>query len=108
MSVLATLRRALGHERTDTIRVHVLLKGRTASGWHEVDERIVLPAGATFAVLLDVAERHGIGLRALIASSPHLGHTLMLNGERCPLDANLDRVLADGDEVFLLAPLAGG
>jgi len=32
----------------------------------------------------------------------------MLNGERCPVDANRDRKLADGDEVYLLAPLAGG
>ena len=47
-------------------------------------------------------------LRAAIDDSPHLRHTLMLNGERCPVDENLDRVLADGDEVYLLAPLAGG
>ena len=33
---------------------------------------------------------------------------MMLNGERCPLHANEDRVLADGDEIYLLAPLAGG
>jgi molybdopterin converting factor small subunit len=33
---------------------------------------------------------------------------MMLNGERCPLDANTGRVLADGDEIYLLAPLAGG
>jgi molybdopterin converting factor small subunit len=32
----------------------------------------------------------------------------MLNGERCPFEANKDRVLAEGDEIYLLAPLAGG
>jgi molybdopterin converting factor small subunit len=32
----------------------------------------------------------------------------MLNGERCPVAENQERVLADGDEVYLLAPLAGG
>ena len=32
----------------------------------------------------------------------------MLNGERCPVAENLGRHLADGDEIFLLAPLAGG
>ena len=110
MSLRATLRRVLGREDPAgaTIRVHVLLKGRTASGWHDADERIALPAGATLATLLDTAERRGIHLRDAIASSPHLRHTLMLNGERCPVDRNLDRTLADGDEVFLLAPLAGG
>lgn len=108
MSGLAALRRFFGRDSTDSIRVHVLLKGRTGSGWHDVDQHIALPPGATLGHLLDAAERRGIRLRDAIASSPHLGHTLMLNGERCPVDANLDRPLADGDKVFLLAPLAGG
>jgi molybdopterin converting factor small subunit len=108
MSVRAALRRLFGLESARTIRVHVLLKGRTGLGWHEVDERVPLPEGATLATLLDTAERRGLGLREAIESSPHLGHTLMLNGERCPIDANLERPLADGDEIFLLAPLAGG
>ena len=102
------LRRLFRLDTGETIRVHVLLKGRTGSGWHEVDERIPLPAGATFATLLDVADRRGLPLRHAIETSPHLGHTLMLNGERCPLENNLERTLADGDEIFLLAPLAGG
>jgi len=102
------LRRWLGLEDSVAIRVHVLLKGRSASGWHDVDETLVLPEGATLGQLLAAADRSGIGLRAAIDDSPHLRHTLMLNGERCPVDENLDRVLADGDEVYLLAPLAGG
>ncbi|HVN87799.1 MAG TPA: MoaD/ThiS family protein [Candidatus Binatia bacterium] len=108
MSGLAALRRLIGRESSPRIRVHVLLKGRTGSGWHDADREIALPVGATLRTLLDTAEREGIRLRAAIDSSPHLGHTLMLNGERCPVDVNLDRQLADGDEVFLLAPLAGG
>jgi molybdopterin converting factor small subunit len=32
----------------------------------------------------------------------------MLNGERCPLDEGLERPLADGDQLYLLAPIAGG
>ena len=39
---------------------------------------------------------------------PRMTNTLMLNGERCPVDENLTRALADGDQVYLLAPLAGG
>jgi len=109
MRVLTALRRALGGgDADDPIRVHLMLKGRTASGWYDVDERIALPAGATLATLLDVAERRGVPLRDAIANSPHLGHTLMINGARCPVDANRERALADGDEIFLLAPLAGG
>jgi molybdopterin converting factor small subunit len=33
---------------------------------------------------------------------------MMLNGERCPLEDNRARPVADGDELYLLAPLAGG
>jgi len=32
----------------------------------------------------------------------------MLNGERCPLAEHGERVLVDGDEIYLLAPIAGG
>lgn len=119
MSALSGLRRLFGSSgacsgaagtsgRPDAIRVHVMLKGRAGSGWHDVDEMIALPEGATLGDLLDAADREGIGLRAAIEESPHLRHTLMLNGERCPVDENLGRVLANGDEVYLLAPLAGG
>jgi molybdopterin converting factor small subunit len=106
--VLGALRRLLARDHFDAIRVHVLLKGRIGSGWYDVDERVPLPAGATLADLLAEADRRGIRLRQAIADSPHLRHTLILNGDRCPVDENLGRVLADGDEVYLLAPLAGG
>jgi molybdopterin converting factor small subunit len=108
VSVLAALRRLLPRAAPGTIRVHVILKGRIGEGWYDVDERIAVPAGATLATLLDEAERRGIHLRAAIADSPHLRDTLMLNGARCPVEANRDRALADGDEVYLLAPFAGG
>ena len=104
----SALRRLVGRDAADGPRVHLLLKGRIGAGWYDVDQRIALPAGATLATLLDVAEARGIALRAAIAASPHLRHTLMLNGERCALPENAGRPLADGDQVFLLAPLAGG
>jgi hypothetical protein len=90
------------------IRVHVLVKGRIGEGWYDVDRTFALPEGATLAGLLDAADREGVGMRAAIASSPHLSHTLMHNGERCPVGENLERTLADGDQVYLLAPLVGG
>lgn len=90
------------------IRVRVVLKGRVGEGWESVDETFALPEGATLGQLLDEAERQGVGLRDAIAQSRHLRHTLMLNGERCPLAENEGRRLADGDQVYLLSPLAGG
>ena len=108
MSVLTPLRRFFTRDVPGVIRVHVLLKGRIGAGWYDVDEQIGLAVGATLQDLLTAAEARGIALGSAIENSPHLRHTLMLNGERCPVDENLGRVLADGDEVYLLAPLAGG
>ena len=86
----------------------MVLKGRIGSGWVDVDRRIGLPAGATLADLLEQAEREGIAVRAALEQSPHLADTLMWNGERCPVSAHQDRRLAQGDEIYLLGPLAGG
>jgi molybdopterin converting factor small subunit len=47
-------------------------------------------------------------MREALESSPHLADTLMLNGDRCAVADNRDRVLVDGDQIYLLAPLAGG
>ena len=103
------LRRLVGSgQAKPSIKVHVLLKGRIGAGWYDVDRDLELPVGSTLQDLLDEAARQGVDLRAAIANSPHLRHTLMLNGERCPVDTNLTRALSDGDQVYLLAPLAGG
>jgi molybdopterin converting factor small subunit len=90
------------------IRVHVIVRGRIGDGWYDVDQRVPLPEGATLGDLLERGEARGIPFSAALEHSPHLSHTLMLNGERCPVADNRDRVLGDGDQVYLLAPLAGG
>lgn len=92
------------------IKVHLLLKGRIGDGWYDVDRQLSLPEGTTLAGLIERAEQDGLGLRRAIEESPHLRHTLMFNGERCPIDddGNLSRALSDGDQIYLLAPLAGG
>jgi molybdopterin converting factor small subunit len=103
----ALLRKLLG-PREPRLRVHVVIKGRIGDGWQDIDAMLALPIGATLQTLFDHAEREHIPLRDAVEKSPHLRHTLMLNGERCPVDDNLARELRDGDEVYLLAPLAGG
>jgi molybdopterin converting factor small subunit len=101
-------KKIFGGERRPVVRVHVLLKGRIGDGWQDVDRTLELPVGATLGALIEHAERERIPLRDAIDKSPHLRHTLMLNGERCPVAENLERELKDGDQVYLLAPLAGG
>lgn len=90
------------------IRIHVLIRGRIGDAWHDIDEHLRVPTGTTLGRLVEVADAAGVPLRDALANSPHLVDTMMLNGERCPLDENRDRVLAEGDEIYLLAPLAGG
>jgi len=94
--------------RGDTIRLHIIIKGRIGDSWKDVDEHLRLPAGTTLGKLVEVAEGAGVPLREALDHSPHLVDTMMLNGERCPFAENADRELKDGDEIYLLAPIAGG
>jgi len=94
--------------RGETIRVHILIRGRIGDDWKDVDEHVRLPAGTTLGRLVEATDAAGIPLREALDHSPHLVDTMMLNGERCPFVENAERVLADGDEIYLLAPLAGG
>ena len=94
--------------RGDTVRVHVLIRGRIGDDWKEVDEHLRVPAGTTLGKLVEVADAAGIPLGDALVHSPHLVDTMMVNGERCPLAEHRERVLADGDEIYLLAPIAGG
>ncbi len=94
--------------RGDQIRIHILIRGRIGDDWKDIDEYVRVPAGTTLGRLVEVAEAAGVPLREALANSPHLADTLMLNGERCPVAEHADRVLAEGDEIYLLAPLAGG
>lgn len=95
-------------QRAPAVRVHVLIRGRIGSGWYDVDRELDLPAGTTLGQLIDSGERHGVPLAEAIEQSPHLAHTLMLNGTRCPVAEHRERALQDGDELYLLAPIAGG
>jgi molybdopterin converting factor small subunit len=95
-------------ERGPTVAVHVLIKGRIGDGWYDIDRVLAIPAGTTLGALVDDGDRLGVPLAHAIEHSPHLAHTLMLNGDRCPIDEHRDRPLADGDELYLLAPFAGG
>ena len=106
--MLNGLRRRLGRRPVDEIQVHLIVKGKIGAGWYDIDQHIPLRAGATLGTFLEETDRRGLGVRAAIAASPHLEHTLMLNGDRCPVAANLDRVLTDDDQIYLLSPLAGG
>ena len=94
--------------RAPKVTVKILLKGRIGDGWMDVDTRLKVPPGTTLNELVAHAERRGIPLQHAIDNSPHLAHTLMINGSRYPIEEHGERVMEDGDQVALLAPLAGG
>ncbi len=94
--------------RGGSVKVHILIKGRIGDDWKDIDQYMKVPVGTTLGKLVEVADSAKIPLREALANSPHLTDTMMVNGERCPFTENKDRVLLDGDEIYLLAPLAGG
>jgi molybdopterin converting factor small subunit len=94
--------------RGGTLKIHILIRGRIGETWRDIDTHVRVPPGTTLGKLVEVADAAGIPLGEALASSPHLADTMMLNGERCPIADNRERVMADGDELYLLAPLAGG
>jgi molybdopterin converting factor small subunit len=94
--------------RGGTVRIHILIKGRIGDGWKDIDQYVRVPPGTTLGQLLEITDSAHIPLREALEHSPHLTETMMFNGERCPFGDNTERVLAEGDEIYLLAPLAGG
>lgn len=108
MSVADKLRGLFGGGAPPKIKVHVMIKGRIGEGWYDVDRVVKLPQGTTLAQLVEQGASRGLPLREAIDDSPHLADTLMWNGERAPVESAGGRELADGDQIYLLAPLAGG
>lgn len=102
------LRQLFRRQRAPTIHVHLVIRGRIGDAWCDVDEKLVLPKGTTLAGLIAHADRRGLGVTAALDASPHLRHSLMWNGERAEVATHSDREVADGDQLYLLAPLAGG
>ncbi|HEY5938784.1 MAG TPA: MoaD/ThiS family protein [Kofleriaceae bacterium] len=94
--------------RGDQVKIHIVIRGRIGDDWKDVDTYLRVPSGTTLGRLVEVADSAAIPLRDALESSPHLTDTMMLNGERCPFLENAEREMKDGDEIYLLAPLAGG
>ena len=108
MSLFGRSRNFLAEREGPRIRVHVLVRGTIGGRWYEVDRIVTIPERTTLAELVAASREIGVPLDEAIARSPHLRDTLMLNGERCPIGEEGGRILREGDELYLLSPLAGG
>lgn len=93
---------------TGKIRVHLLIRGRIGEGWHDIDQTLRVPEDTSLKDFIALCEHRRLPLREALEKSPHLRDTLMWNGERCPVASFSERLLRDGDELYLLAPIAGG
>ena len=94
--------------RGNSVKIHIVIRGRIGHDWKDIDTYLRVPAGTTLGRLVEVADGAGIPLRDALDHSPHLTDTMMLNGERCPFAEHAERLMVNGDELYLLAPLAGG
>lgn len=94
--------------RIPRCRIHLVIKGRVGQGWVDVDQVLKVVQGMTLRHFIEFADSRGIPIGGALRDSPHLAESLMWNGERCPVAEHGERVLVDGDEIYLLAPLAGG
>ncbi len=94
--------------RGPTITVTVVIRGRIGEGWYEIDRPLRIPEGASLEELIACGEKQGIPFAEVLEKSPHLRDTLMINGERCSVPERGGRTMDDGDELYLLAPIAGG
>ena len=90
------------------ITIHLIIRGRIGDDWFDIDEQLELPKGTTITELVSICEQRRIPLLQALDQSPHLLHTLMHNGTRCPQSEHMTRQLQDGDQLYLLAPIAGG
>lgn len=54
--------------RGNTVRVHVLIRGRIGDDWKDIDEHLRVPEGTTLTRLVEVAEKSGIPLREALAN----------------------------------------
>ncbi|MBX5491795.1 MAG: MoaD/ThiS family protein [Chloroflexi bacterium] len=91
------------------VTVHVFDEIRERLGRKAVT--VVLPAPATLGVLLHTLATEVDPLFAELGpteAAPYAVHAVLVNGRRLQLDRDEATPLADGDQVYLIPPIAGG
>jgi hypothetical protein len=89
--------------RGGTVRIHILIQGPIGEDWKDIDAHVRVPLGTTLGKLLEIADSAKLPLREALELAPQLTETLRLNGQRCPLADNAERVLVEGDQIALRA-----
>ena len=91
------------------MKVHFLLKGYMLGTFLDHEFDLDLPDGTT---LKEALRRAGAGQRVdfdrILKEHEVIRESILVSGRRLDWPACLDHVLQEGDDVYMLSPLAGG
>lgn len=91
------------------MKVHFLLKGYMLGTFLDREFDLDLPDGAT---LKEALRRAGTGQRVdfdrILKEHEVIRESILVSGRRLDWPSCLDHVLKEGDDVYMLSPLAGG
>ena len=86
--------------RGDSIRIHILIKGRIGDTWRDVDEYVRLPKGTTLGRLVEVAGReYMVRGRGYVKSVSDLEKLVLKAGEGTPVQVKDVATVALGPEM---------
>ncbi len=91
------------------MKVHFLLKGTMLGTFLDHEFDLDLPEGST---LRDELKRAGrarqVDFDRVMREHEVIRESILVSGDRLVCPQGLDRVLQEGDQVYMLSPLAGG
>lgn len=91
------------------MKIHFLLKGYMLGTFLDHDFDLNLPEGTTLKQALRRAGRERrVDFDRVLAEHEVIRESILVSGRRLDWPGCLDHVLQDGDDVYMLSPLAGG
>ena len=91
------------------MKVHFLLKGYMLDTFLDHEFDLDLPEGATLRAALRRAGRERrVDFDRILKEHEVIRESILISGQRMDWPVCLDHVLKEGDDVYMLSPLAGG
>ncbi len=91
------------------MKVHFLLKGYMLGTFLDHEFDLELPDGATLKEALRRAGRaRKVDFDRVLKEHEVIRESILVSGRRLDWPSCLDHVLKEGDDVYMLSPLAGG
>ena len=91
------------------MKVHFLLKGYMLGTFLDHEFDLELPEASTLKEALSRAGRaRKVDFDRVLEEHEVIRESILVSGQRLDWPACLDHVLKEGDDVYMLSPLAGG